>query len=104
MIYELITVDVLPLKLKGGYDVWLRDSLPVWKKYGIKHVGSWETMIGKSNEVVRLFGYEDLAHFERWRKVLNEDEDVAKTHRAAWPNLAHVERKILIPIEGAEIF
>ena len=103
MIYELITVDAQPLKL-GGYEDWLKESLAYWKKFGIKHIGSWETIIGKSNEVVRLFGYNDLDHFEKWRKLIIEDEEVKKAHMAAWPHLAHVRRKILSPIEGAELF
>ena len=97
MIYEMITVDVIPGKVREFNELWFRESLPIWEKHGIKHIGSWVTVIGKSNEVVRLFEYRDLAHFEQWRKFLSEDDEGKAIYRKVWAYIAHLERKMLGP-------
>ncbi|MFC1964145.1 NIPSNAP family protein [Chloroflexota bacterium] len=97
MIYELITVDVIPGKLKEFHDMWLKESLPVWEEHGIKHIGSWETTIGKSNEVIRLFAFEDLAHYERWMQFLAQDEDGKELRGKVWQYIVQLSRKILRP-------
>ncbi len=95
MIYELLTIDVKPNKVKEFNEFWLREALPVWEKHGIKHIGSWVTLIGKSNEVIRLFEYKDLAHFEQWRQFCSEDEKWKATHLKIWEYVINIDRKIL---------
>lgn len=97
MIYELMTIDVVPGKAKEFNQLWFKESLPVWEKHGIEHLGSWETLVGKSNEIVRLFAYKDLAHFEQWRNFLTEDEEGKALMKKVWVYIAHLEKKILKP-------
>ncbi len=97
MLYEMITVDVIPGRLKEFHDMWLKESLPLWEKHGIKHIGSWETVIGKSNEVIRLFAFNDLIHYNQWLQFLSEDEEGREIRRKVWSYIAHLDRKILRP-------
>ena len=97
MIYELITVDVVPGKLKEFHDMWLEESLPLWEKHGIKHIGSWETFIGKSNEVIRLFAFKDLSHYEQWYRFLSEDEEGKDIRQKVWRYIERLTRKIIRP-------
>ncbi|MFC1981825.1 NIPSNAP family protein [Chloroflexota bacterium] len=97
MIYEMITVEVIPGKLEEFHDVWLKESLPYWEKHGIKHIGSWETVIGDAHEVFRLFAFDDFAHYERWRRFLSDDEEGKQLSRRMFSYLTRSVRKILRP-------
>ena len=97
MIYELVTVDVIPGKVKEFHDWWLKESLAFFEEHGIKIIGSWMTMIGKSNEVIRLLAYDDLAHVERCRQSFSESQKGLELSRNIWNYAAHIERKILSP-------
>ena len=97
MIYELITIDVVPGKLREYHDMWIKESLPVWEGHGIKHIGSWETVVGKSNEITRLFAYKDFNHYEQWISFLSEDEEGKKLRQKVSSYMAGTTRKIIKP-------
>ncbi|MBI2831423.1 MAG: NIPSNAP family protein [Chloroflexi bacterium] len=97
-ICEMITVQVAPGKLEEFHDFWVRESLPYWEKHGIKHIGSWESMIGNDqNEVIRMFEFRDFTHYEQWRKFLAEDEEGKRLRKKLTPYLLKSKRLILRP-------
>ncbi len=95
MIYELLIVDVVPGKLQEFQDYWLKVSLPVWERHGVKHIGSWETIIGNSNEVVRLFAYNDFSHYEQWNNFLTKEQEGKELRKKLYPYLIRTHRRIL---------
>ena len=97
MIYLHITVRTVPGKTGEFHRFWSTRSLPIWEKYGAKHIGSWETSIGESFEIVRLFAFDDLTHFERFNKFLSQDKDGRKLVRELAPYMVSVTQKILRP-------
>ena len=99
MIYMHITVSVVSGKMEEFHDFWSKKSLPLWEKYGAKHVGSWSTVIGKGHEIVRLFAFEDLAHYEKFQQFLWQDEDGQRLRFELDRYIADYDIKFLMPAE-----
>ncbi|MFC2042344.1 NIPSNAP family protein [Chloroflexota bacterium] len=97
MVYEMLIVNVVPGKLKEFHDLWLKESLPIWGKHGIEHAGSWETTVGNANEVVRIFGYKDMAHYEQWTQFIQTDEAQLALRRKLWTYIASINRRLMRP-------
>ena len=97
MIYLQATVDVVPGKMDEFHEFWSKTSLPLWEKYGAKHIGSWSTAIGKANEITRLFAFESLAHYEKFQAFLFKDEEGRKLQQEIFQYLAGSTFKFLVP-------
>ncbi|MFC2058505.1 NIPSNAP family protein [Chloroflexota bacterium] len=79
------------------HELWSKESLPLWEKYGAKHIGSWSTVIGRSNEIVRLFAFKNLAHYERFRQLVQQDKDAQAVLTKFSSFLAGSDIKCLLP-------
>ena len=97
MIYLHITVHVVGIKTQEFHDFWSRESLPIWEKYGAKHIGSWTTTIGKNNEIIRLFAFPDMAHLEKWQRAMSEGPENKQLVQKLSPYLVGSEMKLLSP-------
>ena len=97
MTYLHITIDVLPGKMDEFHDFWSKTSLPLWEKYGAKHIGSWSTAIGKANEITRLFAFESLAHYEKFQTFLFKEEEGRELQRKVFQYIAGSSFKFLVP-------
>ena len=78
--------------------LWSKRFLPLWEKYGAKHIGLWNTSIGDNYEIVRLFAYDDFAHLERFNKFLAEDKEGQKLVEDISSNIVSANMKILRPV------
>ena len=60
-VYLMIKVRV-PFDLVGEFnEYWGRESLPIWLKYGARHIGSFANFVGDPiNEIVRLFEFDSI--------------------------------------------
>ncbi len=97
MIYLQITAHPIPSRWKEFHEFWATRSLPMWEKYGAKHIGSWDTIIGEYYEVTRLFAFDDFAHLERFEKYLLEDKEGMELNKDLSSFFQSISRKILRP-------
>ena len=78
MIYEHRIYTVIPGKMEEDISRVI-EWFPVIEKYGAKFVaGIFQTVIGDSNEISYIIGYDDLAHRQRVFDSLAEDDDMKK--------------------------
>ncbi len=57
-------------------EFWGRESLPIWEKHGAKHIGSFMMRAGGPiNEIIRLFEFESLSHWQQMEDFLVETEE-----------------------------
>jgi hypothetical protein len=60
-------VKVTSNNVKDFSEVWAKNNLPVWEEKGARHIGSWTwTAGGPSNEILRIFEFNDFAHYNSW--------------------------------------
>jgi len=75
-IYLLVTVTIAP-KLVGEFnEFWAREILPFWEKYGARHIRSFVYKAGgPSNQLLRLFEFDDYASWGTFREALEVTEE-----------------------------
>ena len=57
-------------------EFWGKESLPAWTKHGAKHIGSFTMRAGgASNEIIRLFEFESLSHWQQMEDFLVDTEE-----------------------------
>ena len=66
-------------------------------------VGAFTTEIGPLNQIIHLWGYEDLADRAARRAKLAADKDWPKYLAAAVPLLERMENKILVPLPWSPV-
>ena len=94
MIYLHVTVHVHGIRTQEFHEFWEREGLPLWEKCGAKHIGSWTTTIGKNNEIVRLFAFPDMAHYEKWQRSMSQNKEYVQKLN---PYILGGEHKLLSP-------
>jgi hypothetical protein len=79
MIHELRIYHSVPGKLAALLSRFEHKTLPLWEKHGIRQVGFWTTLIGKSHlQVTYILAWETLAEREkRWSAFLTDPEWIA---------------------------
>ena len=75
MLYELRVYDVMPGKLPALNDRFAKITLPYFEKYGIKVVGFWTDVIGRTNQLTYMLAYDDMAHREKAWSAFQADRD-----------------------------
>jgi hypothetical protein len=73
MIFDVRTYDIRPGKLKEFVDVFGTYGKPVADKHGFKLICYLTTKIGRLNQVLHIWQFEDLAQWERMRKDRDAD-------------------------------
>lgn len=86
MIYELRTYRCAPGRQLALLSRFESETLPLWKKHGIRQAGFWTTLIGKSNqEITYMLAWDSMAEREkRWGAFVADPEwaaVVAKTEK-----------------------
>lgn len=66
-------------------------------------VGAYTTEIGPLNQVIHLWGYEDMADRAARRAVLAADKEWPKYLAAVVPLLERMENKILLPLPWSPV-
>lgn len=75
--YILFTADIAPGKM-AEYDAVSKEKQPVQKKVGMKVVGQWKGYSGNTNRVYTLFGYDDLAEYQKVRDTRQKNPEFVK--------------------------
>ena len=97
MIYEYRAYYVMPGRMPDLQRRFADVTVNMFKKHGIRVIGFWETVIGESNELVYILGWNDLAHRDRvWNAFLVDPEWLAarKASEANGPLVERVVNKI----------
>ena len=75
MLYELRVYDIPPGKMKDINDRFANHTTRIWKKYGIRPVAFWETVIGTSNTLTYILAWESLSEREeKWNAFISDPE------------------------------
>src|SRR5437762_11983559 len=84
MIYELRIYRCVPGRKPALLSRFENETLRIWEKHGIRQVGFWTTLIGKSSqEITYMLAWDSMAEREkRWGAFLADPEWVAGV---AWP-------------------
>jgi hypothetical protein len=98
-VYLMIKVRT-PFELIGEFnEFWEKVSLPIWIKYGAKHIGSFANFVGDPiNEIVRLFEFDSYSHWEKWEKFLGDSEEGKAHVKRLSRYIVSLERKLLTSI------
>ena len=76
MIHELRIYECMPGRLPALNHRFETITLKLWEKHGIRPVGFWTTLIGRSNQVLYyLLEWEDLAERDRRWNAFAADAD-----------------------------
>lgn len=95
-IYLMIKVRVPFDKVAQFNEFWQKESLPIWLKYGAKHIGSFSNYVGDPvNEVVRLFEFESVEKWTVWEEFLANSESGQKLVERLGEYIVSLERKLL---------
>jgi hypothetical protein len=98
-VYLMIKVRT-PFELVTEFnEFWRRESLPIWKRHGAKHIGSFTNYVGDPiNEVIRLFEFDGIEQWSQWEKFLAEDKEGKELVQRLSKYIVSLERKLLLSI------
>ena len=107
MIHELRIYECLPGRLPALNNRFETITLKLWEKHGIRPVGFWTTLIGRSNQALYyLLEWENLAERDQKWNAFAADPDWltarAETEKDG-PIVARVTNEILTPTPYSKI-
>lgn len=92
--YLLVKVNIAPLILGEFNSFWAKEILPFWEKNGARHIRSFVYQAGgPSNELLRLFEFDDVASWGKFRKALSDTEEgkaITKELYSKWKIVAEM--------------
>src|SRR5438128_11889718 len=76
MIYELRIYRCVPGRKPALLSRFENETLRIWEKHGLRQVGFWTTLIGKSSqEITYMLAWDSMAEREkRWGALLADTE------------------------------
>jgi hypothetical protein len=79
MIYELRIYHGVPGRLSALLSRFQHHTLRFWAKHGIRHVGFWTTLIGRSHlDLTYMLAWDSMAEREtRWSAFVADPEWIA---------------------------
>ena len=97
MIIDHRTYRIQHGKAKEYIALFEEFGLPVQRRHLGEPIGYFQTIIGSVNEVVHLWGYEDLADMEAKRIARDADPEWAEYKKKSAGMLMYQDNKILKP-------
>jgi hypothetical protein len=95
MLFDVRTYDIEPGRLKEFVDVWGAYAKPVADRHGLELVGFFTSRIGRLNQVLIVWKYQDLAHFEKCRAERDADPGWSEYRRQYGNMIVRQEDKIM---------
>lgn len=75
MIYEWRIYEVVPGQMDALNDRFAMTTTKLFEKHGIKIVGFWQAIVGKSNTLYYMLAYDDMSHKEKaWNAFITDPE------------------------------
>jgi hypothetical protein len=81
MIYELRIYKAIPGKLGKLNERLEKHWIGLFEKHGMKVIGFWTAVIGTSNTLYYMLGYDSLAHRDETWKSLKSDPEVQELRK-----------------------
>lgn len=98
-VYLLIKVRVHSGLVGEFNEYWAKESLPFWLKHGARHIGSFVNFVGDpTNEIIRLFEFDNLLQWQQWEKFLAESEEGVNLLKGLSRFISSLERKLLLSV------
>ncbi len=97
MIVDHRTYELKPGTLREFLVLYEKEGLPIQKKHLGNLIGWFTTEVGNVNEVVHIWGYEDLADRTRRRAAMAADAAWQSYLQKSREYLLHMNNKILVP-------
>lgn len=101
MIIEQRTYHCLPGRLPALQERFARHTLGFFERHGIRPVGFWTTLVGRSNHALTYqLQWSDMAEREaRWNAFQADPEWIARRQEseAQQPIVARIENEFLTP-------
>lgn len=97
MIIEQRTYTVFPGKVPEYLALYEREGMRVQTRHLPKMLGYFFAETGELNQIVHMWGYEDLAHRTACRAELVADPEWQAVLQKLFALLVRMESKILIP-------
>jgi NIPSNAP protein len=108
MSYEAAIVDLRVYtiglrKMAEFIDVFDRLAMPVQLKYLGRPLGMYSSVVGSLNQVVHLWGFDDMGDFERRHLARDKDPDWPAYLRASEHLITVQENRLIRKIELASL-
>ena len=105
MVVDHRTYTCHPTNLNKWLELYETYGLPVQEKHLGRLIGFFVTEVGPLNQVVFMWGYEDMGDRERRRAAMAKDPDWQEFLRRAEElgALQHQENKIVVPVPFSPI-
>ena len=97
MIVEMRTYTTLPGKVQEILELYDREGREVQVRFLGHMVGYYHTEIGPLNQLVHMWGYDDLEDRARRRARLQEDASWREYVANLMPLLTKMESQVLVP-------
>ncbi|MVV51788.1 NIPSNAP family protein [Pseudomonas sp. PB120] len=97
MIIEHRTYLLHPGKVPAYFNLYMHSGLPIQLEYLRQPMGYYTTEIGPLNQIVHLWGYDDLNDRQHSRNRLKADPRWAEYVAHLMPLIQHQDSKILTP-------
>ena len=98
-VYLMMKVTTPNHLIDEFHEFWGKESLPIWLRYGARHIGSFTNYVGGPvNEITRLFEFDSIAQWEQWEKFLLDSEDGKNLLQRLSKYIITVERKLLLSV------
>ena len=95
--YDNRTYELQPGRLRDFLALYEKEGLPVQKKHLGNLVGFFTTEVGNVNEIVHIWGYEDLADRTRRRAAMAADPAWQAYLQKSREYMKHMINTILVP-------
>ena len=100
VIYELRTYEPMPGKMPALNKRFADITIGYFEKHGIKVVGFWTEVVGQSNKLIYMLGFNDWAHRDTaWAAFVADQGRAAAFAETEKDGLLvhHTENRILRP-------
>jgi hypothetical protein len=97
MIYVEASLRVVPGKMNEFMEVFEKELLPASNKLGRTLVAQWATSIGTLDEITDLWGYDDLAHMQRFQEARAKSAEFTKASEHIRALIAFEATRLLVP-------
>jgi hypothetical protein len=97
MIVDHRTYELQPGRLRDFLALYEKEGLPVQKKHLGNLIGFFSTEVGNVNEIVHIWGYEDLADRTKRRAAMAADPAWQSYLQKSREFMKHMNNKILVP-------
>jgi len=107
MVYEQRIYQCYPGRMAQLLERFETTTLLIWERYGIRQVGFWTPLVGKSNlELIYLLEWLSMSEREeKWEAFRSDPEWIAKREasEADGPIVASIENTFLEPTKFSAV-